>query len=447
MRFRYIANACFEITLSTGEVLLTDPWFDGPCQQTWWNFPPAPEALKAEVWASRPDLIYISHLHHDHLHPQTLAPFARDIPVVIGRMNTPNLKSAIAALGFGTIREIAFETPTPLGGKGAQAVLFKDFHGNTRGDDSQVEYDLDTSLYLTDADGTRLFLAVDNTILPADAERIARQYGSPDIAQVPYASASLFPMAMADYDDEAKLRAMRASRKRTAGNFRDVVLALGARRAIPAGGEYVLGGPAAPLSRFLPQPLERELRAALDEAGRADTLAKLYPGDVLDSATLAVTEDCRAGYRGFDDDLRAAYALTLACRAPSFTELALPADTPFDWPRALKKCAANFAARRGRMGLSLPMDVYLDARDETGARAFLFRLALDSDAGAMVAAVEAGERASLTYALDARLLFCLVTGLLSWNAMEASALLGVRRTPDVYVHDLHRAMVHFTLLS
>lgn len=447
MRFRYIANACFEITLSTGEVLLTDPWFDGPCQQTWWNFPPAPDGLKAEVWASRPDYLYISHLHHDHLHPQTLEPFARDIPVLIGRMNTPNLRNALTQLGFTTLREVAFETPTPLGDKGVQAVLFKDFHGNTRGDDSQVEYDLDTSLYLTDADGTRLFLAVDNTILPADGERIARQYGAPDIAQIPYASASLFPMAMADYDDARKLAAMRASRRRTAGNFRDVFLALGARRAIPAGGEYVLGGPAAPLSRFLPQPLESELHAALDEAGHGDALVKLYPGDALDSASLAVTTDPRTGYRGFDDALRAGYALTLAHRAPSFTELALPADTAFDWTRALKKCAANFAARRAKMGLSLPMDVYLDARDEAGERAFLFRLALDSDTGAMASAVEAGARASLTYELDARMLFCLITGLLSWNAMEASALLGIRRAPDVYEHDLHRAMVHFTLLS
>ena len=31
--------------------------------------------------------------------------------------------------------------------------------------------------------------------------------------------------------------------------------------------------------------------------------------------------------------------------------------------------------------------------------------------------------------------------------MEASALIGVSRDPDVYVLDLHRSMVHFTLLS
>ncbi|MEJ0066334.1 MAG: hypothetical protein WDM85_13715 [Caulobacteraceae bacterium] len=53
----------------------------------------------------------------------------------------------------------------------------------------------------------------------------------------------------------------------------------------------------------------------------------------------------------------------------------------------------------------------------------------------------------LTYRLDERLLFCLINALVSWNAMEASALIGVSREPDVYVHDLHRSMVHFTLLS
>ena len=31
--------------------------------------------------------------------------------------------------------------------------------------------------------------------------------------------------------------------------------------------------------------------------------------------------------------------------------------------------------------------------------------------------------------------------------MEASALSGVSRAPDVYTHDLHRSMVHFTLVS
>ena len=444
MKLQYVANACFLITLAGGRRLLTDPWYRGPCQQTWWNFPPVHERLAAEIDACRPDFLYISHLHHDHLHAETLAPFDRATPVIVGAMNTPNLKSALAALGFRTLIETPFETRSALTDTGARIVLFKDFHGNTAGDDTQVAYDLDTSLYLTDADGTRLFLAIDNTILPADAARIAAEYGAPDIAQVPYVSASLYPMAMTDYDDAQKEAAMRALRRRTAANFREVARALGAKRVIPAGGEYVLGGPAAALSRFLPQPLEAELARELASAGLGEALAKLYPGDALDSGALTIVRDEGALHRGFNDADRAAYALALAGRAPSFTELALPAGADFDWPRALKKCAANYAARRERMGFSPPMDVYLDVA-EAGGRKLLFRYALDSAECGIVAAE--GARARLTYRLDERLLFCLVTGLLSWNAMEASALIGVSREPDVYVHDLHRSMVHFTLLS
>jgi UDP-MurNAc hydroxylase len=443
MKIRYVANACFLITLADGRRLLTDPWFIGPCQQTWWNFPPVHDRLADEVRQSRPDYLYISHLHHDHLHAESLAAFHRATPVIVGAMNTPNLKNALAALGFRNLIETPFETRTTLAETGIDLVLFKDFHGNTAGDATQVAYDLDTSLYLYDTDGTRLFLGVDNTLLPADAARIADEYGAPDVAQLPYVSASLFPMAMSDYDDDEKLAAMAKLRAR--GNFRELTRSLRPERVIPAGGEYVLGGPAAPLSRFLPQPLAAELADELHAAGLGEALAKLYPGDELDSDTLEIACDPETAFRDFTDADRAAYAMSLAAHAPSFMDVQLPADADFDWGRALKKCAANYAGRRARMGLSEPMDVYLDVAKPCGERRFLFRYALDCADGGFCHAQ--GERPRLTYRLDERLLFCLITGMLSWNAMEASALIGVSRQPDVYVHDLHRSMVHFTLLS
>ena len=446
MRIRYIANACFQITLANGKTLLTDPWIEGPCQQTWRNFPPVGDALRAEVYGSQPDCLYISHLHHDHLHPQTLAHFDRATPVLIGKLNTPNLRAALSRLGFSAIVEMAFETRQPVGALGCDAVLFRDFHGNTRGDATLVEYDLDTSIYLYDADGTRVFNAVDNTILPADAARIAAEYGAPDVAILPYASASLYPMAMADFDADQKTAATRAIRERTGANFAANAEAIGARYAVPAGGEYVLGGPVAGLSQYLPQPLGRELAARL--AGKAAGFRKLYPGDALDPATGEVALDARATHRDFDDADRAAYALTLAGEAPSYTQVALPADLPFDWPRALRKCAGNFHKRRVAMNLSPAIDIYLEVVSWPERKpAFLYRLAMDSDAGAMVEQVADDDRARLIYTIDEKLLFCLVTGLVSWNAMEASALMPIRRAPDVYEHDLHRSIVHFSLLS
>ena len=369
--------------------------------------------LADEVRQCRPDFLYISHLHHDHLHAESLASFDRATPVIIGAMNTPNLRNALAALGFRTLIETPFETRRPLADTGAEMVLFKNFHGNTLGDDTLVDYDLDTSLYLFDTDGTRLFLAVDNTILPADAAAIAESWGAPDIAPLPYVSASLFPMAMVDYDDVRKHAAMTALRARTAANFRELARALRPKRVIPAGGEYVLGGPAAPRSRVSRRnrPAAELPVAELASLEWAAALAVFHPGDELDSTTLKVSEDADADFRDFTDADRAAFATRLADRAPSFTEVVLPADTAFDWGRALKKCAANYAARRARMDFSPAMDVYLDITRPEGGRRFLFRFALDgAEAGYCD---EIGARHRLTYSLDERLLFCLVTCLLA----------------------------------
>ena len=449
MHVRYIANACFLIMLSNGRTLITDPWIEGPCQQTWFNFPPVGEALRAEVYAARPDALYISHLHHDHLHPQTLAHIDRATPVMIGKLNTPNLKGALAKLGFTAVSEIAFETRAFAPALGCDLVLFRDFHGNTQGDATLVEYDLDTSIYLYDPDGSTLFNAVDNTILPPDAARIAAAYGAPDVAILPYASASLYPMAMAEFDADQKAAASQRIRERTAGNFAANFAAIGARHVVPAGGEYVLGGPVAGLSQYLPQPLGRELAAAL--GGRADALRKLYPGDGLDVATGEPAMDARATHRDFDNAERAAYALTLADETPSYAKVALPDDLPFDWGRALKKCAGNFHKRREAMGLSPAIDIYLEVVSwPERAPRFVYRLAMDSDASSMVGAAPTDttdRRARLTYTIDEKLLFCLVTGLVSWNAMEASALMPIRRSPEVYEHDLHRSIVHFSLLA
>ena len=51
---------------------------------------------------------------------------------------------------------------------------------------------------------------------PPDAARIAETYGRPDVAILPYASASLYPMAMGDSDDAAKAAATAAKTAKTA---------------------------------------------------------------------------------------------------------------------------------------------------------------------------------------------------------------------------------------
>ena len=413
-------------------MILTDPWFEGPCQQTWWNFPP----LDADLFgrgqgaetrlslyqppASRPSAPPVPQAHFDRATPGDHRQDEHPQPGL----------GAEKAEGFSNLLPFAFETRTALPGAGCDIVLFRDFHGNTAGDDSVLEYDLDTSLYLFDADGARVFNAVDNTIRPEDAERIAAEYGAPDVAMLPYASASLYPMAMADYDDAQKTAARDRIRARTSANFAEVCRELKPGRVIPAGGEYVLGGSVADQSRASCPSRWRANCAPpwTRPASRRTPWSSSIPGTHWTAAPRSATRNPKAVMRGFSDDDRAAYALTLAGQPESYTGVALPPGLDFEWSRAMGKAARNYLERRRRLGLSIDMDVYIEAVSYPAReRMFLFKFALDGEAFGMREALDEPQRKRLIYRIDERMLFCLLTGLVSWNAMEASALLQVQR--------------------
>lgn len=84
---------------AAGVSILSDPWWRGPCfGAQWWNHPPA----RADLAAARPlDYIYISHGHHDHLHPGTLRGLDRRAKVIVAE--GLNLGDAIRELGFDVI--------------------------------------------------------------------------------------------------------------------------------------------------------------------------------------------------------------------------------------------------------------------------------------------------------------------------------------------------------
>ncbi|XP_077994815.1 cytidine monophosphate-N-acetylneuraminic acid hydroxylase-like [Glandiceps talaboti] len=114
--FTYFSHACLEIKF--GDVIMfTDPWLTGPSfARGWWllHEPPAD-------WLDRlakADLIYISHLHSDHLSYPTLEMLQTrnpDIPIYVGNTTTPvfckmqqnNVKmNNINVLEFGVWKEI-----------------------------------------------------------------------------------------------------------------------------------------------------------------------------------------------------------------------------------------------------------------------------------------------------------------------------------------------------
>ena len=123
MKATFIGHA--SILLEAGGVtVLSDPWWFGPCfGAQWWTWPtPFVRGLEGQ----RIDYIYISHGHHDHLHPGTLATLPKTAKVLVS--SALDLATSIREIGFEVI-EVDPGKPLALG-DGAVEVRIMPTHGD-----------------------------------------------------------------------------------------------------------------------------------------------------------------------------------------------------------------------------------------------------------------------------------------------------------------------------
>jgi UDP-MurNAc hydroxylase len=84
--------------------ILVDPWFSGSAfWRSWWHLP-APAPLRDE-WL-RPDFVYITHHHFDHLHYPSMRRLDRRARVLIPRFGVDVMRGEIERLGFSSVTEL-----------------------------------------------------------------------------------------------------------------------------------------------------------------------------------------------------------------------------------------------------------------------------------------------------------------------------------------------------
>lgn len=109
MKVTFIGHASILVE-ANGVSILSDPWWTGPCfGAQWWLYP---GAYLQPLESREPDYIYISHGHHDHFHPGTLARFSRSVTVLVAA--GIGLKAPVEKLGF-RVTEVARNEELPLG--------------------------------------------------------------------------------------------------------------------------------------------------------------------------------------------------------------------------------------------------------------------------------------------------------------------------------------------
>jgi len=146
--------------------LVCDPWV-GDTEQTAWVSYPVHENGKKLLNKIKPDFIYISHLHCDHLDPKTLIGLKnKNTKIIIKKFKFPLLKNQIQKLGFKNIIEYKPWKKYRLN-KDISFAIIPQMSSNNSGIEEQINFDLDTSIVLQSNITKDVFYnGVDNPLTP-----------------------------------------------------------------------------------------------------------------------------------------------------------------------------------------------------------------------------------------------------------------------------------------
>jgi hypothetical protein len=291
MKVTYITHACVLIEVG-GVTLLTDPWIVGPC---WggniWHYPP-PRMTPEDF--SHIDYIYFSHAHDDHLHPLSLGRFRTAIKkskVLIPDFGLSYFEKAVRANGFGDVTLLGHEEAIEIAPNVKVEMLLND------------QGDHDSSL-LIQADGVKIFFQTDSMITLDEAKRLGEKHRI-DVAFTITSWTGIYP-GFFDFPIETMIRLAHDKRERALKDSIELVVALGAKVAIPYASDLCYLG-ALYFANGLHSADKREFkRLALEKGVDCETLL-MGPGDWFELDAGVMTR--QIGDHDFGMTALAAYAV------------------------------------------------------------------------------------------------------------------------------------------
>ena len=212
MQFQIVSHAC--ASLRQGRVqLVLDPWLIGPVYWgAWWH---CPEPVYDED-IFRPDYVYITHWHIDHLHAESLRHFHADTHFLVPAFPVSILAQTLRDLGFRRITELSHGVPFELG---------PDFRITSW----QIQYQ-DDSLCVIEGGGTVLVDLNDCKPLPRTWRKLRARYPSVDFMLRSHSPAWSYPSRYT-FDDPSE--AIPVSRESYMQAFRSAASLLRPRYAVP----------------------------------------------------------------------------------------------------------------------------------------------------------------------------------------------------------------------
>ena len=250
------------LSISSGKTkLVCDPWVGTTSENSWISDPIHYNGDKI-INNLKPQYIYISHLHCDHLDEKLLKKLVnKKVIIVIKKFKIPTLKNRIKSLGFKKILELKEWTVKNLN-KDLSISIVPQITNNNDALDSEIQYDLDTSIIIRCNKSNKVFYNnVDNPININQIKKIRNFVKSKmnkeiDICTFNVGAASEYPQCFLNINrNKEKKKIINKCLK----DAKKKVKILKAKAFFPSGGSYKISGKYFNLNKFRALPESNEI--------------------------------------------------------------------------------------------------------------------------------------------------------------------------------------------
>jgi hypothetical protein len=291
MKITHFSNSFISVS-SQGERIVCDPWVGKANASGWHSFPEFSESALREHLADV-RWVYLSHLHDDHFHPDTLKSCALlDREFIIKRFQSPVFRERLKRLGVTRIHEVDPFTVQRFGQ--FELSIFPQMTSNSSGLEDDVNYDLDTSIAIR-ADGAVFFNQVDNPLSLQDItcirDYIFENFESIDVACIKSGAASEYPHLFLGIDQVAEKHRIIEQSLHALGDWLQV---LKPKYYFPAGGTYLIPGSLGVFNDNIAQPDFNSISKFINALGLSVQALSLEGGHFIE-----LTSGQKAGIIGF----------------------------------------------------------------------------------------------------------------------------------------------------
>jgi UDP-MurNAc hydroxylase len=291
MKITHLSNS-FILIESQNVKICCDPWVGRANYGGWHSFP---EFEKNDLinYLKDFDIVYISHLHDDHLDTKFLKESGLyDKKFIIKKFQYNILYNRLKSIGANEIYEL--EPYDFFTYNGLKMSILPQMATNSSDLDEDVEYDLDTSFIVADQE-TVFFNQVDNPYSLKDYEKLANwielNYGKITISALMAGAASEYPQAFLNIDRSSeKDRIVKSELNRLVY----VLRILKPNYYFAAGGTYFIPGNLYKLNSFVALPNTVQIKNELNLNNISTTFLELEGGksvtiDSLNKAVISTT--------------------------------------------------------------------------------------------------------------------------------------------------------------